>query len=160
VRLSPATQLTLLLFVGMSVWAVAADDAFWPATLLGALAAPLLHEVGHVVGAALVGVEVDEVRVTPFGGAVTYAGEPDDAQRAAVSMAGPAASALGALTALLLPVLDGETLSVVAALSGLSVWHVVVNLVPIGGTDGGETLRALRRRAGSRSRSSGGPAAR
>ena len=114
--------------------------------LVGALAAPLLHELGHVVGARLVGVQVDRMHVTPLGGFVTYAGEPDDAQRAAVSMAGPAASAVGALSGLLVPVLDGAPLHVVQALSALSVWHVLANLVPIGGTDGAETLRALRRR--------------
>jgi Zn-dependent protease len=114
--------------------------------VLGGLLAPLLHELGHVVGARLVGVRVERMRVTPFGGSVRYAGDPVDAQRAAVSIAGPAASALGALSGLLVPLLDGATLHVVEALSGISLLHVIVNLVPIGGSDGAETLRALTRR--------------
>ena len=159
-RLSVSTQVTALLFVAVVVWMLYGGGSAFGAWTLGALGATLLHELGHIVGAALTGVEVDEVRVTPFGGSVRYAGEPDDAQRAAVSMAGPAASALGALTGLFVPVLDGQLAAAVSALAGVSVWHVIVNLVPIGGTDGGETWRAVRRRGANRSRSSGGPAGR
>lgn len=148
IRLSAGTVATLGLLGTLLIVAIAGGP--WspvPAWFAGALAATLTHEAGHAVGAALVGVTVDELRATPFGGAVRYAGEPDAAQRAAVSIAGPAASAVGAL-AVLLPPLDGDLGALVVGFWSASVVVLVVNLIPVGGTDGAHLLRALTERCG------------
>jgi hypothetical protein len=122
--------------------------------VLGVVASTLVHEGAHAWAAHALGYRVDWVVVGGLVGVTAYEGRDDrPLERAAVALAGPAASA--ALLLALLAVqaaLDPTGLaSVVAeAAIGLNGLALAANLVPVGGTDGALVVRAVveHRRAG------------
>jgi Zn-dependent protease len=141
----------------LPVWRPALPLVWAPlAVVLGAAASTLVHEGAHAWAAHALGYRVDWVVVGGLVGVTAYQGRDDrPLERAAVALAGPAASA-----ALVLALLAGQAVvdpiglaSVVAeAAIGLNALALAANLVPVAGTDGALLVRAVveHRRAGPR----------
>ena len=114
--------------------------------LVGSMA---VHEGAHAVAAHSLGYRVDWVVIGGFAGVTAYAGRDDrPLERAAVALAGPAASA--ALVLALFGVratLAEETvaMALIEFVIVLNTLAVVVNLVPVGRTDGALVIRGLFR---------------
>lgn len=146
----------LVAATALPVWRPALPLVWAPlAVVLGAAASTLVHEGAHAWVAHALGYRVDWVVVGGLVGVTAYEGRDDrPLERAAVALAGPAASA-----ALVLALLAGQAVldptglaSVVAeAAIGLNALALAANLVPVGGTDGALLVRAVveHRRAGS-----------
>lgn len=156
VRMSAGMAVWLVAATALPVWRPALPLVWAPlAVVLGAAASTLVHEGAHAWVAHALGYRVDWVVVGGLVGVTAYEGRDDrPLERAAVALAGPAASA-----ALVLALLAGQAVldptglaSVVAeAAIGLNALALAANLVPVGGTDGALLVRAVveHRRAGS-----------
>lgn len=135
-----------------------------PALLAACLVASMIvHEGAHAWAAHRLGYRVAWVVLGGLAGLTAYLGRADrPLDRAAVALAGPAASAAVVLALagvwLALPAGSGWTDAVALALAVNAV-GVVVNLVPVGGTDGARAVRGLRehRRRVRAGRLGGGP---
>lgn len=126
------------------------------------LGSVLVHEGGHLWAARRRGVDVDHVRVGIATSSVHY-GTDVRALGAggvvAVCMAGPVASlavgGIAAAVAVVLPGGPGDGPGFTAAVfSALNALHGVVNLIPVGGTDGHLAVTAV---LGSRRETGTGP---
>ena len=117
------------------------------ALLVAAVASTAVHEGAHAWAAHNLGYEVGWVVLGGLAGMTAYLGRDDrPLERAAVALAGPAASAalILALMAAHVSIPEGGfALAVVDATLMLNVLAVVVNLVPVGHTDGALCLRWL-----------------
>lgn len=145
---SASTWASVALLIGGAAVTVGVGGGmqFAVGVLTGFLASLFVHELGHVVAARACGLPVRRFTVHLLGGSVEYALTPPARTRAAVSMGGPAASALSALPAL---VLGAGTDGVDAVLGGLvagSAVLMIVNLLPLPGSDGWHAASALRDR--------------
>jgi Zn-dependent protease len=157
VRMSVGMAAMLTVAAALPVWRPALPLVWAPlAVVLGAAASTLVHEGAHAWVAHALGYRVDWVVVGGLVGVTAYQGRDDQPlERAAVALAGPAASA-----ALVLALLAGQAVvdpiglaSVLAeAAIGLNALALAANLVPVGGTDGALLVRAVveHRRAGRR----------
>lgn len=120
-----------------------------PALLAGCLVASmLLHEGAHAWAAHRLGYRVAWVVLGGLAGVTAYLGRDDrPLDRAAVALAGPAASALAvvALAAMRLGLPGGsgwaDAVGVALLVNALGL---VLNLVPVGGTDGARAVHGLR----------------
>jgi len=116
--------------------------------LVGSMA---VHEGAHAVAAHSLGYRVDWVVIGGFAGVTAYAGRVDrPLERAAVALAGPAASA--ALVLALFGVratLAEETvaMALIEFVIVLNTLAVIVNLIPIGRTDGALVIRGVAHHA-------------
>lgn len=105
--------------------------------LLGwALAACVLHELGHVAAVSLLGGGVKQLRLTAVGAELVLDGEKplSYAREALAALAGPGASLLTAVLA----AAGGRLL-----LAGLSLGQGLFNLLPVLPLDGGRALGLL-----------------
>jgi Zn-dependent protease len=144
--------------VGMVTWfVVAAAVAAWQpgrpmawAPLLAAVSvalSTLVHEGAHAWAAHNLGYRVEWVVLGGLAGVTAYFGRDDrPLERAAVALAGPAASGLVALglvglRAALAP--GTPTVAVVEVALVLNLLGLLANLLPLGGTDGAHLLRDL-----------------
>lgn len=134
------------------------------AVVVGILLSMLAHEGAHAVAAHRLGYDVQWVVLGSLGGITAYEGRDDrPLERAAIALAGPAASAAVVVALVLagLVVSEGE---VAAALDMLAIFNalaLVVNLVPVSGTDGAHVLAGVvahsRRRLATSPASPGEP---
>ncbi len=128
-----------------------------PAVLVACLVLSMLvHEGAHAVMAHRLGYRVEWVVLGGLSGVTAYFGRDDrPLDRAAVAMAGPAASAVAALAlvavrASLAPGSSG--IGVVDLAIFVNALGLVANLVPIGDSDGALVLRGLRQHTAARRR--------
>jgi len=112
---------------------------------LGFAALIFIHEMGHFVDIKRRGLPADMPVFLPgFGAYVRWRALGVSLEtRAAVSLAGPLAGALGAVACWGLWLKTGNSLW--AALARASAWLNVLNLIPIWTLDGGQAARALSR---------------
>lgn len=149
----------LVLWCGLAaalMW-LPGDEAAAPVLFVVALVASMaVHEGAHAWAAHSLGYRVDWVVIGGLAGMTAFAGRDDrPLERAAVALAGPAASAalvlalVGVRVTLERGTVEMGTVEFVIALNALAV---VVNLVPVGRTDGALLVRGLFRHARSRRR--------
>jgi Peptidase M50B-like len=114
--------------------------------LVGVVAAMLIHEGGHAGAAVLLGYRVEWVVLGGIAGVTAYRGRDDrPLDRLAVALAGPAANALAALSlAWVAGLLVGGARDAVGLAAVLNAVGLVVNLVPLRGSDGAAAVQALR----------------
>jgi Zn-dependent protease len=145
---------------GLLTWLVVAavaallDREGSVAPLLGVAALVLsmvVHEGAHAVVAHNLGYRVEWVVLGGLAGVTAWFGRDDrPLERAAVALAGPAASAgLVLLFLILWRVVPAGSWAVDAVYASLlvNVVALVANLVPVGGTDGALLLRGLAEHA-------------
>jgi Zn-dependent protease len=124
---------------GAPVWVLAFMGA-----LIGSMA---IHEGAHAVAAHSLGYRVDWVVIGGLAGVTAYAGRDDrPLERAAVALAGPAASAALVLAMVgVRATLADETAAMaqIEFVIALNTLAVLANLVPIGRTDGALVIRGL-----------------
>lgn len=114
----------------------------------------LVHEGAHAWAARRLGYRVQWVVLGGLAGVTAYLGRDDrPLERAAVALAGPAASAVAAVVLVAvrtsLPAGAAATDLVEAAIV-VNVLGLVVNLVPVGGSDGARAVRGLRQHSRAR----------
>ncbi len=154
--------------VGLVAWCGLAAGLVWlpgdemaaPVLFVAALVASVaVHEGAHAWAAHSLGYRVDWVVIGGLAGVTAFAGRDDrPLERAAVALAGPAASAalVLALVGLRVTLDPGSVeIAMVEFVIALNALAVVVNLVPLGRTDGALVVRGLFHHARSRRR---GPA--
>jgi Zn-dependent protease len=148
VRVSAGLVLWTALAAALAAQYPGSDVPVSVLAFMGALVGSMaVHEGAHAVAAHSLGYRVDWVVIGGFAGVTAYAGRTDrPLERAAVALAGPAASA--ALVLALFGVratLADETvaMAMVEFVIVLNTLAVVVNLVPIGRTDGALVIRGL-----------------
>jgi hypothetical protein len=132
---------------------LAAGSAGWPFVggpllfLVLAVASMAVHEGAHAWAAHNLGYRVEWVVLGGLAGLTAYYGRDDrPLDRAAVALAGPAASAAAviALLAVRATVPDGAVAADVLAMAiALNALGLVANLVPVAGSDGALLLRGL-----------------
>lgn len=111
------------------------DELFPVAVVLGCIA---LHELGHLVMARWVGVEVRGVRIGLLGARLELAGLMSYSKEMAVALGGPMANLLSA--AAVYPVWRGNGGDGLLLFLVVSVLLAAVNLLPVGTLDGGRVL--------------------
>jgi Zn-dependent protease len=148
VRMSLGMATLLATAAALPVWRSSLPLVWVPlAVVLGVVASTLVHEGAHAWVARALGYRVDWLLVGGLVGVTAYGGRDDrPLERAAIALAGPAASA--ALVLVLLgarAVLDptGPAGVMVEAAIGLNSLALAANLVPVGGTDGALLVRAV-----------------
>jgi hypothetical protein len=116
------------------------------AGLVGVVVAMLIHEGGHAAAAVVLGYRVEWVVLGGIAGVTAYRGRDDrPLDRMAVALAGPAANALAALTlASVAGLLVGGARDAVGLAAVLNAVGLVVNLVPLRGSDGAAAIQAWR----------------
>ena len=124
-----------------------ADPLSWAplALVVGTVASTLVHEGAHAWAAHLLGYRVQWIVLGSLVGTTAYEGRDDrPLDQAAVALAGPAASALVVLALLCarLVVPAGVTTAVEVGIA-LNALAMVLNLLPVGGTDGAVFARAV-----------------
>jgi Zn-dependent protease len=148
VRLSAGMVVWLVASVGIAGWRPQEPVAWAP--LLAAVSvilSTLVHEGAHAWAAHNLGYHVEWVVLGGLAGVTAYFGRDDrPLDRAAVALAGPAASGvlvlvLAALRAALPSPSTGVAIVEVAI--GLNLLGLLANLLPLGGTDGAHLVRGL-----------------
>ncbi len=99
----------------------------------------LIHELGHLVVAKIVGLHVSACTIMPYGGELTISGQYNVRRRKRfyVALGGPIATVLLLLVALLLPFPAGDFLV------RIQLVLLAVNLLPFLPLDGGQALSAF-----------------
>ena len=137
---------------GLGLWGPSGRYAWLPLVgVLGVALSTLLHEGAHAWAAHNLGYRVEWVVLGGLTGTTAYFGRDDrPLDRAAVALAGPAASALLVLVlvALRAAMDDGASLAEVVELAtAVNAIALVANLLPFGHTDGAHLLDGLFRHA-------------
>lgn len=154
-------SLSFLVGLGAAAWLFGAglsapEPPVVAATLGGIVGSMLVHEGAHALAAHRLGYEVQWVALGGLVGLTAYEGRDDrPLERAAIALAGPAASA-----ALVVALVAGRSLAptgpaatvvqVLAVFNGLAL---AGNLLPIPGTDGAHLAAGLAAHARRRRRS-------
>lgn len=96
----------------------------------------LLHEIGHMIAARLVGAKIERCVILPYGGEITLKNEGQLTfnQLSWIAIGGPVATSIGILIARLFP----ENISIL--LTQIQLWLLLINLIPIWPLDGGKIL--------------------
>jgi Zn-dependent protease len=158
--MSASLAVCLALAVGIVGWNPAASLAWIPlVVVLGVAVSTLVHEGAHAWAAHNLGYRVEWVVLGGVAGVTAYFGRDDrPLERAAVALAGPAASGVLVLVlvGLRTTMAPSTTLSaLVDAAIAVNALALVVNLVPVGGTDGAHLARGIVAHRRQRSRGSG-----
>lgn len=133
-------QWTLLVAVLVSVWAFGLVDGVLAS--LGLVASVMAHELAHAWVAVKRGVRVERIELGAFGGSTAlHASEETARHELAISLAGPAASAVITLVTALLAWASNIPVLVVLALANAVLF--VSNTAPILPLDGGRACRAF-----------------
>ncbi len=113
--------------------------------LLASVCAMLLHELGHFLAGKVLGIPIDSIELTPFGGVITVEGLPSflPLRKAVFAIAGPAASALGCFLAAFLANASWVNLSFAIHFARSNLLLFCINLLPVLPLDGGRIIRAL-----------------
>jgi len=148
VRMSAGLGAWLVASLAVVVWQPPQLPAWVPLlAVLGVAASTLVHEGAHAWAAHNLGYRVEWVVLGGLAGVTAYFGRDDrPLDRAAVALAGPAASAglvlvLAALRTTLTPATTAT--AVVELAIGLNALALVGNLLPVGGSDGAHLVRSL-----------------
>lgn len=148
-RLRMSVGLAAWLAAGAAVLAWGPGQVAWLPLLVivGVVVSTLVHEGAHAWAAHNLGYRVEWVVLGGLAGVTAYFGRDDrPLDRAAVALAGPAASAalvLG-LVAVRMTLAPATTLTALVELAiGLNVLALVGNLLPVGGTDGAHLVQGL-----------------
>jgi len=124
------------------------ESAGCVALLIGSVA---VHEFGHVLVLRRLGLTVNSVTLTAFGGLTEYEGRRSSLAQGLIAFAGPCASALLAVTLLAVRLslggsdVDGGLASVLTFGVGTNAVITVVNLLPFPTLDGAQIVRSLWR---------------
>jgi Zn-dependent protease len=103
----------------------------------GVIASVLVHEGAHALAARSLGYRVEWILLGLLAGTTSYSGRDDrPLDRAAIAMAGPAASAVAVLVLLAVWASGAGLSDAMFALLSFNALSVVVNLVPVPGSDG------------------------
>ena len=146
----------LLALLGIAVafgLAVPASELAWApfVALVTVVLSTLVHEGAHAWAAHNLGYRVDWVMLGGLTGATAWSGRDDrPLDRAAVALAGPAASAalvLGLLAARAALAADTAVAGVVELAVAVNVVAMAADLVPLGHTDGAHLVDGLFRHA-------------
>jgi Zn-dependent protease len=148
VRMSLGLGVWLSAATAVLVWRPAPPLAWVPlAAVLGVAASTLAHEGAHAWAAHRLGYRVEWVVLGGLLGVTAYVGRADrPLERAAVALAGPAASAALVLALLALRVTlarGAASAAVVEVGIGINAVALGANLLPVGGTDGAHLVRSL-----------------
>ena len=114
------------------------------AGIIGAMAALILHEAGHLIAAGCMRIQVWEIELSPIGGLMTL-DQPEalpPARGFILAFAGPLFSLVGCYLSGLLGSL-GISLAFCQALAQSSLLLCLLNLLPVLPLDGGCMIRAL-----------------
>lgn len=148
VRMSVGMGACVVLAAAVLVWRPPQVEAWAPlAVVLSVALSTLVHEGAHAWAAHNLGYRVEWVVLGGLVGVTAYFGRDDrPLERAAVALAGPAASAalvvgLLGLRAVLPPATAATDLVELAV--GINGLALAANLVPFGGTDGAHLVRGL-----------------
>lgn len=156
VRVSAGLVSLTALAVGIATWGPAGPVSWLPlCALVSVVVSTLVHEGAHALAAHNLGYRVEWVVLGGLAGVTAYFGRDDrPLERAAVALAGPAASA-----ALVLGLLGtratmggGVAAALVEIAIAANVVALVANLLPFGHTDGAHLLRGLADHAATPSR--------
>lgn len=151
-RVSP---LALLLGAGTVAWGLwGRGQEASPGMLAALLVAALLHELGHMLAAGLLGVGIKRMSIDLFGARLELPGLLSYRQELAVALGGPAGNLLSIL--LVWPVwralgypcvglstAPGELAQFLAGFVPASLGLCAVNLLPVRSLDGGRALSCL-----------------
>jgi Peptidase M50B-like len=125
-------------------------------SLVSVVVSTLVHEGAHALAAHNLGYRVEWVVLGGLAGVTAYFGRDDrPLERAAVALAGPAASAALALglAAVRGAIGDGGTTTTLVEIAmAANALALVANLLPFGHTDGAHLLDGLAEHASGRSR--------
>jgi Zn-dependent protease len=138
----------LLVACAVLVWRPPALVAWVPLLVVMSLAvSTLVHEGAHAWAAHNLGYRVEWVVLGGLAGVTAYFGRDDrPLERAAVALAGPAASAALVLGLVVLRTMLAPSSTVTALVEvgiGLNVLALVGNLLPVGRSDGAHLVRGL-----------------
>lgn len=100
--------------------------------LIGLLISGIVHELGHIISLRLMNLPVKTIAVGPFGAKITTV-ELTNKQELLAALAGPLA---GLLLVFFLPVIPQASLC--------ALIQTIINIFPIGNSDGARILRVLR----------------
>ncbi|MCS6969760.1 MAG: site-2 protease family protein [Planctomycetes bacterium] len=128
-------------FDGMRLAAGGLPWLWWWAALLVLPLAVLVHELGHRLGERWAGARAGTVTLWPLGGIADGWVPPTLRAQLAVAATGPAASAALWAAAFAVPIVGGAGI-LWTALTTLSGWLALINLIPIDPLDGGRLWRA------------------
>ena len=104
--------------------------------LIALAAALVIHELGHLLAAKILGIPLVRFRLNPMGGVMTFDFSRSAYEReAAVHFSGPAAGLISGVI--------GWRILQDPFFTGISVVLACVNLLPIRGLDGGGILRCV-----------------
>jgi Zn-dependent protease/CBS domain-containing protein len=112
----------------------------------------VLHEFGHAIAAKGYGINTPDITLLPIGGVARLERMPEEPkQELVIAAAGPAVTAIIALSLLFVIALRGEALSGTSIESGdlvvnvfrVNVLLLLFNLIPAFPMDGGRVLRAI-----------------
>jgi Zn-dependent protease len=134
------TFLSMLLMIAVFAWFIGS----WPVAI-GVVLLIFVHEMGHVLAAAALGIPISAPIFIPFlGAAIVMRDHPRDAVvEALMAYAGPLAGCLGSWACLLLAESTGQGwLFYVAA---ISFQLNLFNLIPVPPLDGGRVCAAVSR---------------
>lgn len=151
VRVSAGLATLLAVAVGVAAWSPGGLVSWLPLFAMVSVAvSTLVHEGAHAWAAHNLGYRVEWVVLGGLAGVTAYYGRDDrPLERAAVALAGPAASA--ALVLVLLAARgtmgDGTSAALAELAIGANVVALVANLLPFGHTDGAHLLAGLAEHA-------------
>ncbi|HYZ97114.1 MAG TPA: M50 family metallopeptidase [Acidimicrobiales bacterium] len=139
----------LVAWLAVGAWLVGLSPAWLGragplAFVAGMVASMLVHEGAHALAAHNLGYRVEWVVLGGLTGVTAYFGRDDrPLDRAAVALAGPAASAaliLGLVGLRATLPAEADLTALVELMLAFNVLALVANLLPIAGTDGAHTL--------------------
>lgn len=107
------------------------------------LLAAALHELGHIAAIYLAGGRVQRFAVDGAGASIIFDGALTPLADAAVSLSGPALSALGAVAGAAL--YEYARVDSAVCFAGVSALFCVINMLPMSPMDGGRALGTLMR---------------
>lgn len=148
VRVSAGMVAWVVVAIAVVLWKPGEVVAWTPLlAVISVVVSTLVHEGAHAWAAHNLGYRVEWVVLGGLVGMTAYFGRDDrPLERAAVALAGPAASAalVLALIGARVSMSPASTATVVVELALLlNVVGLVGNLLPVGGTDGAHLLRGL-----------------
>jgi stage IV sporulation protein FB len=141
-------HITFLLLIG---W-IALGSASAVVFVLLLFLCVVLHEFGHALAAKGYGINTPDITLLPIGGVARLERIPEEPkQELVIAAAGPAVTAIIALSLFVVIALRGGTALDASLQSGdlvvnlfkLNVWLLLFNLIPAFPMDGGRVLRAL-----------------
>lgn len=153
VRVSAGLTALAAVAIGIATWGPSGVMSWLPLfALASVVTSTLVHEGAHAWAAHNLGYRVEWIVLGGVAGVTAYFGRDDrPLERAAVALAGPAASAALVLGLLAVrgTMAEGTAAALVELALAANVIALVANLLPVGHTDGAHVLDGLAEHAGS-----------